>query len=445
MKVYLRTLGCRLNQSEIETMARQLRVQGHVIVDAPAEADHVVVNTCAVTHDASASSRRLVRQMHQANPRAAIIATGCHSEIAPHEIATLPGVAAVVANAEKARLVERMTGVPADPLDQEPLQRDSGGYIGRTRAFVKVQDGCDNACTFCITTVARGAGQSVPLAQVIAEANLLHTMGYQELVLTGVHLGSYGKDLGMTHGLHTLVEALLRETDVPRLRLSSLEPWDIEPCFFALWADARLCPHLHLPLQSGCDATLRRMARRTSQGQFAALVQAARQAMPDPCITTDLIVGFPGETEAEFAESYAFAERMQFAGMHVFRYSKRSGTAAARMRAPVPEPVKRERSAAMHALARAGQRAYAQRYVGRTLPVLWEQVAGATPDGFVNVGFTGNYLRVVAIDRRPLTHHLLDARLLEWDEALQQMKATPVVEAQSAPGIGHSQTDTGSQ
>ncbi len=402
MKVHLRMLGCRLNQSEIDTLARQFEQQGHQVVDSPETADQVIVNTCAVTHDAVKTGRRLVRDLHRANAQAEITVTGCHAQLAPQEMAALPGVVRVVGNREKAGIVQQITGAAPQPFDLEPHERRSPA--GRTRAFVKVQDGCDNACTFCITTVARGAGISRPADDILNEIAFLLASGYQEVVLTGVHLGSYGHDLGQRDGLRRLAARILAETDVPRLRLSSLEPWDLTPEFFELWQDERLCPHLHLPLQSGCDATLRRMRRNTTTAQFADLVASARRSIPQVSITTDMIVGFPGETDEEFNESLAFADAMQFAGMHVFRYSVRPGTPAARMRGQVADDVRRSRSAAMIALAQAGEERFMRQQLGGLAPVLWEQVAGATPEGFVNVGYTHHYLRVKAIHPRPLTN-----------------------------------------
>jgi threonylcarbamoyladenosine tRNA methylthiotransferase MtaB len=428
MKVHLRTLGCRLNQGEIEAMARQFIAQGHEIVDEPAQADQIVVNTCAVTADASHSSRKLVRGLHRASPDAEITVTGCYAQIAPSETAVLGGVRRVVSNESKDMLVTQITGQAAEPYDLEPVQRGAPAWMGRTRAFIKVQDGCDNACTFCITTVARGAGRSRQIADVVAEVRMLHAMGYQEAVLTGVHLGSYGHDLGNPDGLDALVRALLADTDMPRIRLSSLEPWDIAPAFFSLWDDARVCPHLHLPLQSGSDSVLKRMLRRTSQSQFAALVAAARERIGDPCITTDVIVGFPGETDEEFETSLEFIGRMNFAGMHIFRYSRRPGTAAARMRVHVGEDVKKARSARLHALAAAQESTYARPYQGTIGHVLWEQVGGASEAGFLNAGYTENYLRVTAVHPRPLTGLITPALLAGWDENTRCMTAVPHID-----------------
>lgn len=417
MRVYLETTGCRLNQSEIETLAQQFQQAGYTLVHTAEEADVCVINTCAVTHTASRTSRGMIRRLHRANADADIVATGCYAHLSPDVVEALPGVAHVVDNVDKERLVPLVTGIddlPSEPFDHEPLDREiTPGALGRTRAFVKVQDGCNNRCTFCITTVARGAGRSRSIEDVVREVQMLAARGYQEAVLTGVHLGSYGHDRGARDGLVQLVRALLAATDMPRLRLSSLEPWDIVPDFFTLWENPRLCRHLHLPLQSGCDATLKRMARRTSQTAFRALVEAARTQIPDLAISTDIIVGFPGETEDEFAQSVDFVRAMEFVKLHVFRYSRRAGTAAARMPDHVPHDVKKQRSAQMLALSDAGAQHFAARFVGRDLPVLWEQVTGASEAGFDNAGLTDNYLRVTLTAPTALTNTITTARIAE--------------------------------
>jgi threonylcarbamoyladenosine tRNA methylthiotransferase MtaB len=288
---------------------------------------------------------------------------------------------------------------------------------GRTRAFVKVQDGCKNRCTFCIVTVARGEERSRALAEVVDEIRSLAAAGYQEAVLTGVRLGGYGRDLGTS--LRELVAAVLAETALPRLRLSSLEPWDIPAGFWALWRDPRLMPHLHLPMQSGSDSVLARMARRSSTQSFAALVEAARAAIPDLTLTTDLIVGFPGETEAEWGETLAYVQRIGFGHVHVFTYSPREGTRAALLSEQVPAPVKRARGRALHELAASMKQAHLGRFVGQTRAVLWEGVgepiapAGGEPAWHRFTGYTDNYLRVetavpagVALENRVTTARL---------------------------------------
>jgi threonylcarbamoyladenosine tRNA methylthiotransferase MtaB len=280
-----------------------------------------------------------------------------------------------------------------------------------TRAFIKVQDGCDNKCTFCVTTIARGAGQSRHLGDVVAEIQALAAAGYQEAVLTGVHLGSYGRDLHNNTDLRTLVATILQHTDIPRLRLSSLEPWDIPDGFFELWQNPRLLPHLHMPLQSGSDAVLRRMARRTNQISFRQLAAAARAAIPQLNLTTDMIVGFPGETEAEFAESVAFVEEIGFTRLHVFTYSARPGTAAARFSGQVPKLVKKERTNRLIALGQSLSLAFHEGFVGDALPVLWETAVGADNNGLRWVGYTDNYIRVAANGPADLFNQITPTRM----------------------------------
>lgn len=418
MRVYLKTLGCRLNQAEMDRMARQLVRLGHEVVDSPADAELVVVNTCAVTQEATRSSRQAVYQLGRENPDAAITVTGCYAHLEPDEAAALPGVVHIVDNLHKDDLVPELIGASPETLaalerfDLEPIQRElQPGIGGRTRAFVKVQDGCDRHCTFCVTRIARGPGRSRPLADVVAEVQALGAAGYQEAVLTGVHLGSYGWERGEPDGLMRLLRALLADTDMPRLRLSSLEPWGIPPGFFRLWDNPRLGRHLHLPLQSGCDATLRRMVRRTSQAEFRALVAEARAHIPDVAIATDLIIGFPGETDEEFAISRDFVDEMRFAGVHAFRFSARPGTAAARMGGQVDEATKKRRLDAIQAIALMHERGFAAAFVGTVRPVLWEGIQAATDAGFVHHGYTDNYLRVRHVARAALTNRITPARL----------------------------------
>jgi threonylcarbamoyladenosine tRNA methylthiotransferase MtaB len=396
MKVYLDSIGCRLNQSEIEAYARQFRAAGSTLVPTPGEAELVVINTCAVTGQAASDSRQKVRQAGRAGADE-IVVTGCWSTLNPQGAAALPKVSRVVPNLDKDRLVSDLLQLPAETFELEPLARQPvPGARLRTRAFIKAQDGCDNRCTFCITTVARGAGRSRPIPEVLADIRSALGGEAQEIVLTGVHLGSWGHDLTPRLHLKHLVQAVLQESDLPRLRLSSLEPWDLDAGFFDLWQERRLCRHLHLPLQSGCAATLRRMARKTTPESFAALVETARQAIPGVAVTTDIIVGFPGESEAEFAESLAFVEAMRFAGGHVFTYSARAGTAAARL-LQVPHAVRKQRSARMRSCLADSAAGYQDGFLGTCLPVLWESATALGPDGWRMNGLSDNYLRVSAL------------------------------------------------
>jgi len=409
MKIYLDTIGCRLNQSEIESMARQFRAAGHEIVISPNGADMAVVNTCAVTTEAASDSRGKIRQIARAGV-GEIVATGCWVTLQPGQANALPNVSRVVTNDRKDHLVadalnEQIFDI--EPIIREPLP----GLHHRTRAFIKVQDGCNNHCTFCVTTIARGESRSRPIADVISDIQYALDGGTKEIVLTGVHLGSWGQDLNMH--LRELVKSILRETDVPRLRLSSVEPWDLDVDFFALWEDARLCQHLHLPLQSGCDVTLKRMARKTTSASFRDLVQAARQIMPDAAITTDIIAGFPGETEDEFAESLAFVKEMNFAGGHTFSYSSRPGTGAARMNDQIRPEVRKERNAIYRAAFDESAKVYRQKFIGKNLSVLWESATQFDERGWQMEGHTGNYLRVTATSLALRWNEMDDVKLTE--------------------------------
>lgn len=392
MRIRLDSIGCRLNIGEIESMARSLAAEGHSIVSQGDPADLCILNTCTVTAIASKKSRAFIRQLRRRNPGARLIATGCLAELEPDSLETL-GVDLVIGNDAKdalPKILSERGWLTRDDVEPDPPPTSDA----RTRAFLKVQDGCDNRCTFCVVTIARGKGRSRRSDEILAEIRSLVAVGYREVVLSGVHLGSYGHDLGQPRGLETLVSTVLAETDVPRLRLSSLEPWDLDPEFFRIFEDDRVLPHLHLPLQSGCDATLARMARKTTVRGFADLVKAARTVNDDIAISTDVMVGFPGETSEEFASSIATVASLGFSRLHVFRYSRREGTRAATMPDQVPGPVATDRSARMHDLGERLASEFHHRFVGRRLDVLWED-AEEIRDQRRWSGLTGNYIRVL--------------------------------------------------
>lgn len=394
MRVYLDSVGCRLNQSEMERIGAQLRAVGFELVAEAADAEWVILNTCAVTAEAASDSRGKARQA--ARLGAKVVLTGCWATLDAQAAAALPGVVRVVDNDGKEQLVSQVFDLPAEEFDLQPLAREPlPGLHQRTRAFIKAQDGCDHHCTYCITRLARGGSHSVPLAQVLGDVQAAQRGGVKEVVLSGVQLGAWGSELLPRQTLRDLVLGVLAGCDVPRLRLSSIEPWDLDEEFFALWAEQpRLCRHLHLPLQSGCAATLRRMGRKGSPEMFAALLEQARRAVPQMAITTDLIVGFPGETEDEFAESLAFVRAMHFSGGHVFTYSARPGTPAAHFPNPVHGRVARTRGAQMRALLAESGQTYRQQWVGQQVQVLWEAAEACGPQGWRMSGLTDTFLRV---------------------------------------------------
>ena len=396
MKVHLKTLGCRLNEAELETWAQAFQKSGHSITKQAEAAQLIVLNSCAVTQDAARKSRQLIRRIHRDNPQAKLVVSGCYATLNQEEAASLMGVDLVVSNKDKDQLVEKTLSVLN--MDAMPAMSTEPGEIslftrGRQRAFVKVQDGCRYRCTFCIVTVARGEEVSRPVQAVIDEINALHQQGITEVILTGVHLGGYGSDLG--NNLSDLIKAILAETDIPRLRLGSLEPWELPEDFFELFRNPRLMPHLHLPLQSGSDTVLRRMARRCKTEEFAAIVSQLRAQIPHFNITTDIIVGFPGETEQEWQDSFDFIKQTGFGHIHIFTYSSREGTKAATLPNQVANEIKKQRSRQLHELANEMKHQFCRDNIGHAFPVLWEGYSEPLEGGKQRVfGYTPNYLRV---------------------------------------------------
>jgi threonylcarbamoyladenosine tRNA methylthiotransferase MtaB len=415
MQVHLKTLGCRLNEAELENWAQGFQRQGHRITREQHQADLIILNSCAVTEEAVRKSRQSLRRIHRDNPRAKLVVSGCYATLHHDEAAQLIGVDLVVDNQNKDRLVE--IALRELNLDAMPIMAEEPGDValfsrGRQRAFVKVQDGCRYRCTFCIVTEARGEEKSRPIADIVAEIDSLCQRGVQEAIITGVHLGGYGLDSG-TH-LGELIRAILEQTAIPRLRLGSLEPWDLPEGFFRLFENPRLMPHLHLPLQSGSDNVLRRMARRCKTQEFAAIAAEARARIPDLNLTTDIIVGFPGETEQEWEETLAFVERIAFGHIHIFSYSPRAGTKAATLPNQVPDVLKKNRSRELHVLAAKLRQQSFNAYLGREFAVLWEGHAQLLENGLQRVyGYTPNYLRIATetASLQMLENRILPVRL----------------------------------
>lgn len=425
MKVHLKTLGCRLNEAELENWAQAFQKSGHQVTRQAEAANLIVINSCAVTQDAARKSRHLIRKVHRENPAAKLVVSGCYATLNKDEAEQLLGVDLVVSNKDKDQLVER--SLAELNLDTMPALSTEPGAIslftrGRQRAFVKVQDGCRYRCTFCIVTVARGEEKSRTVQEVVAEINALHQQNINEIILTGVHLGGYGSDLD-TH-LTDLIKAILDQTDVPRIRLGSLEPWELTDEFFQLFDNPRLMPHLHLPLQSGSDSVLRRMARRCKTEEFAAIVARLRQINPLFNITTDIIVGFPGETEQEWQSSFDFIERIGFGQIHIFTYSPREGTKAATLPNPVPEPIKKQRSQALHQLSETMRSAFFHKNLNQQFPVLWEAYKEPVDEDYQRVfGYTPNYLKASCIIRKEksLENKITLSKLTKVDDACIQV------------------------
>lgn len=411
MKVFLDTIGCRLNQAEIEKYATQFAMNGHELVGSPAEADLVVVNTCTVTAQAGSDSRQKIRQAARAG-QAQLVTTGCMATMDAQATSRLPHVVMNILNSEKDQLVSKVSMVYGWNYDAHVSKREAvPGPRKRTRAFIKAQDGCDNHCTYCITRLARGKSRSMPAKDVIEDIQNASNSGVKEVVLSGVQLGGWGKDLIPESNLGDLARIILKNTDIPRLRLSSVEPWDLGDRFFEIWRDPRVCRQLHLPMQSGSDSILKRMGRKNTAQSYGELVAEARRVSPDIALTTDLLVGFPGESEDDFRQTLQFVEEMKFAGGHVFIFSPRPGTPAEDLPDQVDWNVKRERSKKLRLLLDDLKIKYEQQFLGQGVSVLWEN-ASLMEDGRWNLsGWTDHYIKCSLFSDKDLTNQISNVRL----------------------------------
>ena len=417
MKAAFMTLGCKVNQFETETMEGLFRARGYDVVSFEETADVYVINTCSVTHLSDRKSRQLIRRAARMNPSACIAVTGCYAQVAPEEIRAIEGVRVVIGTKERARIVDYVeaslrggTGVAGTITDImqarvfEDIPLHSAPH--RTRAFLKIEDGCQNFCTFCIIPYARGPVKSRALSALAREMNHLVEAGFHEVVLTGIHLGAYGIDLAERPTLADACRTALAEEKLRRLRLGSLESVELSADLLELMrTEPRFAAHLHLPLQAGSDNVLRAMNRHYDTAAFAQLIAEVRTAVPGGAISTDIIVGFPGETEEDFAAGMDFVRRMGFARMHVFPYSARRGTPAARRTDQVPPAVRKERAARMQLLAEELAEAYHRTALGSVTEVLFE----TTEDG-VTDGLTETYIRVYT-DARVARGELVPMRL----------------------------------
>lgn len=402
--VSILTLGCKLNLADSEAMARRMRDAGWAVVDGLAPgADAVVVNSCSVTHVADAKTRRLVREARRAAPTASIALTGCMLETAAPPIIDALGAGIVLRQPKQEELTRRL--IQLHPTAAAATK----ARAFRTRAFVSAQEGCNDVCAFCIVPRTRGRERSKAVDGVVAEVQAREAEGVKEVVITGTQLGAWGRESGR-RGLVPLLSALLEHTKVPRIRMSSVQPQDLSTEMVDLWRDPRLCRHFHLALQSGSQSVLTRMRRRYTAARYRDAAGRLRAEIPGVAITTDVIAGFPGETEAEFDETYAFCHEMAFAGMHVFPYSQRAGTAAARMPDQVPEPLKKDRVQRLMTLAGEMSESYRRRLVGSTQSVLWES-SRWSEGGRTWKGLTDTYVRVFAEGENDLENRLTRAAI----------------------------------
>lgn len=406
MKVFLDIIGCRLNQSEVEGIGNTFRALGHELVADPSQADLAVINTCAVTVKAAADSRKKLRRAGRKGA-SQVIATGCWATLYPERARSLEGVTGVITNAEKDGLVASLTGVPADRIASLALVRKPlPGDRARTRAFIKVQEGCDNYCTYCLTRLARGRSRSRNLKEILRDIDIALAGGAKEVVLTGVQLGAWGKDFSEKKTFADLLDGILSHGGVQRLRLSSIEPWDFEISILPFWSDKRLCRHLHIPLQSGNDRILKAMGRPILSEGYRRLIDLIRSTISGVAVTTDVIAGFPGESQHDFSITKDFITSIGFAGGHVFTYSPRPGTAAFNMKDQIPPEVAKARNTALRAVFRDSGEAFRRGFLGEQMEVLWESGTRNQGGAWVLSGLTDNYLRVYAVSKQNLWNQL---------------------------------------
>ncbi|NYE56312.1 tRNA (N(6)-L-threonylcarbamoyladenosine(37)-C(2))-methylthiotransferase MtaB [Carboxydothermus ferrireducens] len=400
-KVAFYTLGCKVNQYETEALKGAFLEKGYEIVDFSDYADIYVINTCTVTHLSDRKSRQMIRKAVQKNPRAVVAAVGCYAQVAPEEILKIPEVNLVLGTVHKNRLVELVekvlrerTKINAVASFEELLEFEEMPLKlapGKARAFVKIQEGCNSYCAYCIIPYARGPLRSRPLEDVVAEVKKLCQSGFSEIVLTGIHTGAYGQEKQDLPKLADLVAELFKIPELKRLRLSSIEPQDFTVELLDVLANSpKFCRHLHLPLQSGDDDILKAMRRKYTSYEYLRLIETIRERIPDIALTSDVIVGFPGETEEQFLNSYNLVKKVGFMDIHVFKYSPRAGTPAAKMPGQIPEREKERRSLLLLNLKEELFKNYASKFLGKILEVIPEE---QDTEGFWE-GHSDNYLRV---------------------------------------------------
>nr|WP_294570969.1 tRNA (N(6)-L-threonylcarbamoyladenosine(37)-C(2))-methylthiotransferase MtaB [uncultured Romboutsia sp.] len=420
-KVAFYTLGCKVNQYETEAMLEMFKKEGYTQVDSEDFADVYVINTCTVTHMSDRKSRQYIRRMKKKNPDAIIAVVGCYSQVSPEEILEIEEVNLVMGTNERRQIVEEIKKLDAskkastvdDIMKVRAFEEiEISQTNGRTRAFIKIQDGCDRFCTYCIIPYARGGKvRSRDLESIVSEVEKLVLNGYKEVVLTGIHVASYGKDVkDESINLLTVIKAINEIDGIERIRLSSVEPVLFTDEFVSEVSKMKkVCPHYHLSLQSGCDETLKRMNRRYTTKEYKEIVDRLRENIPNVAITTDVIVGFPGETNDEFKSTYEFLKEIELSQMHVFKYSPRKGTPAATMENQIDPQMKQLRSDKLLNLNKENFNKFAGRFIGQEVDVLFEQsIAENTYEGL-----TPNYIRVVVKSDKDIHGEILKVKLTD--------------------------------
>lgn len=420
-KVAFCTLGCKVNQYETEAITEIFKKNGYEVVDFEEFADVYIINTCTVTNLSDRKSRQMIRRAKKNNKNSIIVAVGCYAQVSPDEVLDIPEVNLVIGTKDKGKIIENINlleeGQDKLNLVQDVMKTRAFEELGievykeRTRAFIKIQDGCNQFCSYCIIPYARGPIRSRPVEYVLDEVKKLVLNGYKEIVLTGIHIASYGKDIKYT-SLLDIIKKVHEIDGVERIRLGSIEPTIITHNFVnEISKLKKVCPHFHISLQSGCDSTLKRMNRKYTTEEYRASVQLLRCALKDVSITTDIMVGFPGETDMEFNETVRFLEEISFAAMHVFKYSQRKGTPAADYKEQVSPQKKDERSNVLIELSSRKTKEFNKRYEGRIMEVLFEQdVKGE--NGTIE-GLTSNYIKVLCKGESDLNGQILKAKLYE--------------------------------
>ena len=399
-KIAITTLGCKINQFESAAMTEALEQSGYSMVPFSEIADVYVINSCTVTAKTDAESRRLIRRATRLNPDARVVVTGCYAQLSGDELLNTPGVNLILGNTEKRDIagfikgieeLDRPTAVVSDISQQKSGESATlESFAEHTRAFLQVQNGCDSRCAYCIVPYARGASRSVTPQEALEGIASFVAKGFQEIVLTGIHLGGYGLDLTPQTDLLSLMKSIKEQGLVNRLRVGSVEPTEVPQEMISFMAGSQMvCPHLHLPLQSGSDSVLSRMSRGYDTALFRSVIESLLREIPEICIGSDVIAGFPGETDAEFQETYSFIESLPLAYLHVFPFSQRPGTPAATMKPQVHSRVIKERAEALRLLSERKKNAYAESFVGKELKVLMQKDAGGTR------GLSRNYLSVL--------------------------------------------------
>ncbi|MDQ7050505.1 MAG: tRNA (N(6)-L-threonylcarbamoyladenosine(37)-C(2))-methylthiotransferase MtaB [Enterobacterales bacterium] len=396
MKVYLTSLGCRLNEAELQTWSKDFSKLGIAVTSDRDEANLMVINTCAVTGEAARKSRQAIRRLHRSNPSAKLVVTGCYASLEKQQAQEILGVDLIVANSDKENLAAKSRELldwSSMPVAASEPQAAALFARNRERAFIKIQDGCRYRCTYCIVTIARGEEKSRSIKEIIEEIHSIESQGIQEIVITGVHVGGFGSDNETS--LYQLVQSILEQTTIPRIRFASVEPWDLQDDFFELFRNPRLLPHMHLPMQSGSDKILKKMSRRCKMDSFLSLIKKARSVVPGFNITSDIIVGFPFETEEDFQASIELVEQAEFGHVHTFAFSKRAGTKAAGLEQQVEESIKKRRSQAMHQCAAKVKKQQLLQLLGQQVDVLWEGRGKKLENGLRKFyGYTPNYHKV---------------------------------------------------